>query len=313
MHQARNLRFRLCRRSPRNRPASGTLGSGKATAGPPRLRSICVNPTLALHPAMQGTLPSVSFPENPFRENAGSAASGLPKGGFLGAFSTRMPAMDFETTCWTVVRGAAAGHQDDRDRFARQYAPLIRRYLASRWRLAPDHDRVVEASHEAVIQLFKPGGALTNIEHGRDNGFRAFLYGVVRNVALMIERSARRNDRVQTWSDIDPATIEDSEASLSRVFARAWFDMIATEARNLMAARPGERCKAAYRCLELRYLDGIPPRDIAKRIGLHVKDVYELLRTGRNEYRAALLEVMATYYPDATESELEQRCRELAI
>jgi len=223
-----------------------------------------------------------------------------------------MPRMDFETTCWTVVHGAAAGHDEARDCFARRYAPLIRKYLASRWHLAPDHDRVVEASHEAVIQLFKPGGALTTLEPGRGSGFRAFLFGVVRNVALMLERSARRAD-VATAIEIDPATIEDENASLSRVFARAWFDMIAAEARSAMAARPGARCKAAYRCLELRYLDGVPPRDIAKRVDLDVKDVYELLRTGRNEYRSALLEVMATYYPNASEAELEQRCRELAI
>ena len=35
-----------------------------------------------------------------------------------------------DTTCWTVIRGAAAGDRDDRDLFARRYEPVVRAYLS---------------------------------------------------------------------------------------------------------------------------------------------------------------------------------------
>ncbi len=38
------------------------------------------------------------------------------------------------STCWTVIQGAAAGRGDDRDQFARRYAPVVRAYLGARWR-----------------------------------------------------------------------------------------------------------------------------------------------------------------------------------
>ena len=38
------------------------------------------------------------------------------------------------STCWTVIQGAAAGSAADRQDFARRYTPVIRAYLAARWR-----------------------------------------------------------------------------------------------------------------------------------------------------------------------------------
>ena len=49
----------------------------------------------------------------------------------------------------------------------------------------------------------------------------------------------------------------------------------------------------------------------ADRLEIDVARIYELLRKAKHEYRIALMEVMATYNPDATERELEQRCVDL--
>jgi len=39
-----------------------------------------------------------------------------------------------ESTCWTVIRAAAAGSSADRDELARCYLGVVRAYLAARWR-----------------------------------------------------------------------------------------------------------------------------------------------------------------------------------
>ena len=36
-----------------------------------------------------------------------------------------------ESTCWSLIHGAAAGDADDRAGFARRYAPVVRAYLGS--------------------------------------------------------------------------------------------------------------------------------------------------------------------------------------
>jgi hypothetical protein len=39
-----------------------------------------------------------------------------------------------ESTCWTVIRAAAAGSSKDRDELARRYLSVVRAYLSARWR-----------------------------------------------------------------------------------------------------------------------------------------------------------------------------------
>jgi DNA-directed RNA polymerase specialized sigma24 family protein len=69
-----------------------------------------------------------------------------------------------ESICWTVIR-----------------------YLAARWRgshLRPDLDDAVQ---EVFVECFRQGGALEAAGDGRVPSFRAFLCGVVRNVAHRFE------------------------------------------------------------------------------------------------------------------------------
>ena len=39
-----------------------------------------------------------------------------------------------------------------RERFCRRYEPVVRSYLAARWRLPPDHERISDASQEVGNQ-----------------------------------------------------------------------------------------------------------------------------------------------------------------
>jgi RNA polymerase sigma factor (sigma-70 family) len=217
----------------------------------------------------------------------------------------------FDSTSWSLVFGAAAGSAADGESFARQYSPLIRRFLAARWRLPVEHDQVAEGCQEVLVQLFKPQGALAHLEE-EGSDFRGFLYGVVRNVALMIERTERRRRRVVGHeSCFDPEQVEDSEATLSQVFDLGWAQMLAGQALGRLSERLGKDRRDHYRCLEMRYLEGLPPREIATRLQRDVQQVYELLRTARNEFRSALLEVMAEYHPGCSPEELKAKCRDL--
>ncbi len=218
-----------------------------------------------------------------------------------------------DSTRWTVVLGAAACRDADRDSFCRQYGPVIRAYLAARWRLPSDHERVLDATQEVFLDCLKPNGALSRVDSERATGFRAYLYGVVSNVAAVTERRYARQRERQARGNVDLDTLAPAEPTLSRVFDRAWAELLLTEAYDLMSKRAGtdprgERCITA---LKLRFREAMPPRDIAERLQAPIDDVYQLLKTGKRRFRAALLTAMATYHPNASEQELERRCMDL--
>jgi RNA polymerase sigma-70 factor (ECF subfamily) len=218
-----------------------------------------------------------------------------------------------DATSWSLVLGAAAGRPLDREAFARRYGPVIRAYLAARWHLAFDHAAVADGTSDVFVECFKGGGALERVDPKNSGGFRAFLFGIVRNVALMSERKlARRRDAPHAMP-LDMDAIADSEATLTRVFDRAWAEAVVSEARARMGER-AERSPAARRrfaALAMRFEQNMPPRDIAMATETPVERVYEILRQARDEFRATLLEVMAGYHPTCGEAEVEKLCVEL--
>jgi RNA polymerase sigma-70 factor (ECF subfamily) len=218
-----------------------------------------------------------------------------------------------EVTSWSVILGAATGAPLEREAFAQRYAPVIRAYLAARWRVPPDHADVADATNEAFVECFKEGGALQRVDPTCAGGFRAFLYGVVRNVALMAERKhARRRDAPgPIESDLDALAARGE--SLSRVFDRAWAESVVLEARTRIAERSRRSPAATQRFLVLtmRFEQNLPPRDIAAALQVPVERVYEWLRQARTEFRTALIEVMARCHPGCSEAEVERLCVEL--
>lgn len=220
-----------------------------------------------------------------------------------------MDSADF--TSWSMILGAAAGRPVERDLFSRRYGAVIRAYLAARWRVSKDSPGVADATNDVFVDCFKDGGALSRVDPSFAGGFRAFLYGVVRNVALMAERRiARQRDAAGGFAVEDLA---DSEASLSRVFDRAWAEAVVQEARDRMGTRASRSPGAArrFRALAMRFEQGMPPREIAAALDEPVERIYEALREARIEFKAMLMEVMAGYHPVANEAELERHCVEL--
>ena len=220
-----------------------------------------------------------------------------------------MDSADF--TSWSMILGAAAGRAVDRDLFSRRYGAVIRAYLAARWRVSQDSPGVADATNDVFVDCFKDGGALSRVDPTFAGGFRAFLYGVVRNVALMAERRlARQRDAAGGFA---VENLADSEASLSRVFDRAWAEAVVQEARDKMGTRASRSATAArrFRALAMRFEQGMPPREIAVALDEPVELIYEALREARIEFKTTLMEVMAGYHPAASEAELERHGVEL--
>ncbi len=206
-----------------------------------------------------------------------------------------------ETTCWTVIRAAAAGCPADRDELGRRYLGVVRAYLLARWRGSGLRDDLDDATQEVFVECFRAGGALEAAGAGRVPNFRAFLYGVVRNVARRFEsRPARPTLPL-------PEILADEE-SLSKLFERSWARAIMSEAVQLQRRQAAERGPNAVQRVELlrlRFEENLPIRDIAARWGLPAATLHHEYARARQEFRAALLEVVAFHHPGSP-AEVEQ-------
>ena len=208
-----------------------------------------------------------------------------------------------------MIRGAARGRAEDRTAFAARYERVVRAYLGARWRGSPLLGELEDAVQDAFEDCLRPGGALERADANR-GAFRAFLYGVVRNVALRHERTwAQAADRLD--SSFEPAT---DEPSLAEAFDRAWAHALLRDAARLQRdrARGDPRAERRVDLMRLRFRDGLPIREIAAAWGEEPRIVHQEYATARREFREALRSTVAFHRPGGTPAELEQECRRLA-
>jgi RNA polymerase sigma-70 factor (ECF subfamily) len=216
-----------------------------------------------------------------------------------------------ESTCWTVIQAAAAGGAAERDEFARRYGPVARAYLAARWRASPCLHDLDDAVQEVFVECFKQGGALDRAERGR--GFRPFLVGVVRNVARRFEAERRRRRERPAAGDGDLEGVADDEATPTRAFDRAWARALLREAarrQELHAAAADEAARKRVELLRLRFHEGLPIREIARRWQADAALLHHEYARARQEFKAALAEVVAFHHP-GTPAAIEQECANL--
>lgn len=217
-----------------------------------------------------------------------------------------------DSTCWTLIRGAAAGRRDDREDFSRQYAPVIQTYLSARWQGTRHLGELDDATQEVFIDCFRDRGALERFERERPGGFRGFLYGVTRIVALRFERSAARR-RAPVAPDLEFDTLEADDPTLSKVFDRAWATSLLREARRLQAERAeegGEEAKRRVELLRLRVVEGLPIREIARSWNLDADRLHKQYARARQEFRDALFDVVSIHHPGPP-GEINRQCAEL--
>jgi DNA-directed RNA polymerase specialized sigma24 family protein len=217
-----------------------------------------------------------------------------------------------DTTCWTLIRGAAAGNPADRAQFADLYVSVVRTYLAARWKSSPRIQHLDDAVQEVFLACFRPDGALARVDPDRPGGFRPYLHGVVRNVARRIEEG-RAGGLLPGAADFDPDTVLADEPTLSRVFDRAWAAALVREAGRRQAEHAAARGEAAVRRVELlhlRFHDGLPIREIARRWDADPAHLHHEYATARKEFLVALREVVAFHQPGSPEA-VEAACADL--
>ena len=131
-------------------------------------------------------------------------------------------------TCWTLLREVVAGDTVARERFARSYEPVVRSYLAARWRGTTRLPQLDDAVQDLFVECFRTGGILTKIDEGHAGGFRAFAMSDVGSASHTTRSAAR------------PAS--SSPRSPSRPIARA--ATIVADAKTSAAGIP-DACNAS--------------------------------------------------------------------
>ena len=218
-----------------------------------------------------------------------------------------------DSTLWTMIRGAADGRATDRAAFAALYEPAIRAYLHARWGSGWLQGEIDDAVQEAFVECLKDDGVLTRVDPNRRGGFRAYLYGVLRNVALRIERRTARRQARTGASLPDADRLRADEPTLSRVFDRAWAIGVLQRASVRMTDRAtglGGSAPRRGELLRLRFGEGLPIREIAARWDADPARVHRQYAKARAEYRRALEAEVAALNPGSPE-EIERECESL--
>ena len=217
-------------------------------------------------------------------------------------------------SCWEVVRGAAAGREEDRSAFARLYTPVIRAYLRARWRGSPLVQEVDDAVQEFFVDCFKQDGVLDTVDVERPSAFHGFLYAVARNVARHVEtRRGRRRER-QPTSSVDLERFEADEERLSQAFDRAWALALVREAVSLQARRTNDDAsRLRVELLRLRFQDDLPIRDIAAKWDEDPARLHHEYARARKEFETALLDVIRFHQPESGRPAPEEARRILQL
>jgi RNA polymerase sigma-70 factor (ECF subfamily) len=214
-----------------------------------------------------------------------------------------------ERTRWSVIQAAAEGDVEARSTFARRYEPVARAYLDARWRGRPLAQEIDDAVQEVFVDCFRDHGALTRVDPERGE-FRGFLFGVIRKVALRVEeRHARRLDR-PAGSEVDLGDLLPTEDHLSRVLDGAWARTLLAQAGALQRRRAEAKGSDAVRRLDLlrlRFRDDHPVREIARLWGETPERVHREYARARDEFKAALREVVREHHGGEPRS-VEQEC-----
>lgn len=219
-----------------------------------------------------------------------------------------------DETCWTLIEAAGAGDREAGDHFAARYAPAVRAYLGARWGAGPLAAEVEDAQQEVFVECLKEGGVLERVRRGTAGGFRAYLYGVVRNVAGRAEERRRRAFERGQEATFHPELTPAAEATLSQVFDRAFAQGVLRQAVELHGRRAREQGGDALTRLELlrqRFQEGLAIAAIASRQGADAAQLHHAYARAREEFHACLREVVGFHHPGATTGEIDRECRQL--
>lgn len=218
-----------------------------------------------------------------------------------------------ETTCWSLIGAAAAGNPGEREEFVLRYGPIVRAYVGARWRGSPILREADDVVQEVLLECFREGGALARAEQRRPGGFRAFLYGVTRNVTSRAEEKKGRRRDAALPTSVGSWLPHPNEEDLGRVFDRAWAKALMREAGDRLeenARGKGEAAAQRVRLLRERFQEGKPIRAIASEWEVDPTKLHTQFAQARKEFALALWDVVAFHSP-GSRKEIDDECRAL--
>jgi RNA polymerase sigma-70 factor (ECF subfamily) len=165
---------------------------------------------------------------------------------------------------------------------------------------------VDDAVQDVLLECFRPNGVLQRADPEYAGGFRAFLFGVVRNVARRYEAKRRIHEL--------PHEIMADDTTVGQVFDREFARAVMREASQLqlrLAQAEGPHALRRFQLLSLRFQDSKPIRDIAVEWNVDAAWLHHQYATARTEFRRALMQVVALQHPQATPAESERIARGL--
>ncbi len=183
-----------------------------------------------------------------------------------------------------MIDDAASGDTDARSIFASTYAPVVRAALNARWKVQHLSAHIDDAVQDVFVELLRDGGAIGKADRSRPEGFRAFLFGVTRNVARRYEQQRRKTAELIT----EP---EDPDARLSVSFDMAWARtmlQLAVEDLQDRAMREGDDAMRRVDLLRRRFQDGLPIRTIAALWDVDPQKVHHAYAAARKEFERSL-------------------------
>lgn len=218
----------------------------------------------------------------------------------------------YESTCWPLLEGAAAGEGAARSQFVARYERLVRAFLGSYLGSGNLRDEIDDLTQEVFYECFRGGGVLERSVDTPPGNFRAYLRGVSLNLARQwVERRRRHRERFTTSESLESRLA--TEQTASRMFDRLWAEEVVSDAACLMERRALKKSFAARRrveLLKLRFQSGWPIREIAHRWELPARRVHKDYATAREEFRKALGDVVSSYCRGTAE-EIQQECRQV--
>jgi len=221
--------------------------------------------------------------------------------------------MPGHTTCWTEIRDAAGGDPTARQAFAERYERIVRAYLVARWRNGPLRTEVDDVIQEVFVESFRDGGVLEKVDPGSPGGFRAFFYGVVRNVARRAESKLGRRRDQQAPTGFFSESAGDADQHLSRIFDRTFAAEMMRDAaarQRVLAEGRGPEAVRRVELLRLRFYEGMPIREIAKLWDRDATELHREYARARKEFKQALAEVVAFHQPGSPAA-VERECEQL--
>jgi RNA polymerase sigma-70 factor (ECF subfamily) len=197
---------------------------------------------------------------------------------------------------WSLIARAAAGDGRARSTFSGTYLPVVRSFLAARWRETRLAGELDDAVQEVFLECLRENGVLSRADPRRGD-LRGLLFGVTRKVAARFEeRAGRQVPDPRTVSALE--VIEDREPSLSMLFDREWARTLMRLAGERMRARAehaGAGARLRVELLRLRFTEDLPIREIAAQWDVEPDPGHRAYARARAEFRECLTRVVAEH------------------